>query len=85
MVEGAGYIAGESMRNDTKQTIEPDRLCYRSLVNECGPIGAEHEPSAIYIVTEREPEAGLLSSPMPTVGKPLQLRLSFDIAIQGSP
>ena len=60
MVEGAGYIAGESMRNDTKQTIEPDRLCYRSLVNECGPIGAEHEPSAIYIVTEREPEAGLV-------------------------
>jgi hypothetical protein len=33
------------MRNDTERTIEPGRLCYRSLVNECGPIGAEHEPS----------------------------------------
>ena len=63
MVEGAGYIAGESMRNDTKQTIEPGRLYYQSLVNECGSIGAEHEPSAVFIVTECEPEAGLVGEP----------------------
>ena len=30
MVEGAGYIAGEPMRNDTERTIEPGRLCSRA-------------------------------------------------------
>jgi hypothetical protein len=37
--------------------------CCRAIVSEPAPIGAEHEPSAIYIVTEREPEPAAVGEP----------------------